>query len=33
MRKENAGELAWQLFQRTGNVTYYMLYKQLNGKK
>ncbi len=33
MRKNDAGELAWQLFQKTGNVTYYMLYQQLKGKK
>ena len=33
MKKNDAGELAWELFQRTGNVTYYMLYKQLKGKK
>ena len=29
MRKTDAGELAWELCQKTGNVTYYMLYKQL----
>ncbi len=33
MKKDDAGELAWELFQGTGNVTYYMLYKQLKGKK
>lgn len=33
MKKNDAGELAWELFQKTGNVTYYMLYKQLKGKK
>ena len=33
MKKNDAGELAWALFQKTGNVTYYMLYKQLKGKK
>ena len=32
MRKreeKDAGELAWELFEKTGNLTYYMLYKQL----
>lgn len=32
MREEeekNAAELAWDLFEKTGNLTYYMLYKQL----
>ena len=33
MKKNDAGELAWELFQQTGHVTYYMLYKQLKGKK
>ena len=33
MKKNDAGELAWELFQKTGNVTYYMLYTQLKGKK
>ena len=33
MKENDAGELAWKLFQKTGNVTYYMLYKQLKGKK
>ena len=33
MKKNDAGELAWELFQKTGNVPYYMLYKQLKGKK
>ena len=32
MKKNDAVELAWELFQKTGNVTYYMLYKQLKGK-
>lgn len=32
MRKEyedDAAEIAWQLFRKTGNMSYYMLYKQL----
>ncbi len=30
MRENNdARELAWEMFERTGNVSYYMLYKQL----
>ena len=33
MRKTDAGELAGELFQKTGNVTYYMLYKQLRNKR
>lgn len=26
---KGADELAWEMFEKTGNVTYYMLYKQL----
>lgn len=26
---KNAAELAWEMFERTGNFTYYMLYKRL----
>ena len=33
MQSKNAEELAWELFERTGNVTYYMLYKQLHFEK
>lgn len=31
MREENksAREIAWQLFEETGNFSYYMLYKRL----
>jgi hypothetical protein len=32
MRKEkqdDAAEIAWQLFKKTGSMSYYMLYKQL----
>ena len=28
---KNACELAWDMFEKTGNFTYYMLYKQLKG--
>lgn len=31
MRKKSAEEVAWQLFERTGNLNYYMLYKRLKG--
>ena len=27
--KRNAKQIAWEMFEQTGNVTYYMLYKQL----
>ena len=33
MQSKNAEELAWELFERMGNVTYYMLYKQLHFEK
>lgn len=29
MQDKSAAELAWQMFERTGNFTYYMLYKRL----
>lgn len=33
MREENRGtdnaDLAWKLFEKTGNMSYYMLYKRL----
>jgi len=29
MKEKNARELAWEMFEKTGNVTYYMLYKNL----
>ena len=29
MQDKNAAELAWEMFERTGNFTYYMLYKRL----
>ena len=28
-KPRNAKEIAWEMFERTGNPTYYMLYKQL----
>ena len=31
-RDKDAAELAWKMFEKTGNVSYYMLYKQLEGK-
>ena len=30
-RQKRACELAWQMFEKTGRMTYYMLYKQLKG--
>ena len=34
MKKDrDAAELAWKMFEKTGNVSYYMLYKQLEGKE
>jgi hypothetical protein len=35
MRKEkdnDAAELAWKMFQKTGSISYYMLYVELKGK-
>lgn len=26
---KNAKDIAWEMFEKTGNVTYYMLYHQL----
>lgn len=26
---KNAGEIAWEMFEKTGSLTYYMLYHQL----
>ena len=28
-RSKSASELAWELFEKTGNYSYYMLYKRL----
>ena len=30
-RDDDAAELAWKMFQKTGSVSYYMLYKELKG--
>ncbi|MGN0818652.1 MAG: YqzL family protein [Candidatus Coproplasma sp.] len=32
-RDDDAAELAWKMFEKTGSVSYYMLYKELTGKK
>lgn len=33
-REENgASKLAWEMFQKTGNVSYYMLYHELMRKR
>lgn len=29
IKDETAAEIAWQMFARTGSLSYYMLYKQL----
>ena len=31
-RDKDAAELAWKMFEKTGNVIYYMLYKHLDTK-
>lgn len=31
MREKEAQEIAWEMFEKTGNLTYYMLYKRLKG--
>ena len=31
-RDSDAAELAWKMFQKTGSVSYYMLYKELKGR-
>ena len=28
----DAAEIAWKILEKTGSVSYYMLYKQLSGK-
>ena len=38
MKKENDGfvspaDLAWENFEKTGNISYYLLYKQLTDKR
>ncbi|MGN0814406.1 MAG: YqzL family protein [Candidatus Coproplasma sp.] len=32
-RDDDAAELAWKMFEKTGSVSYYMLYKELTGRK
>lgn len=32
-RDNDAAELAWKMFEKTGSVSYYMLYKELKGRK
>lgn len=32
-RDKDAAELAWKMFEKTGSVSYYMLYKQLSGRE
>ena len=31
-RDDDAAELAWKMFEITGSISYYMLYKHLKGK-
>ncbi len=31
-RDNDAAELAWKMFEKTGSVSYYMLYKELSGR-
>jgi hypothetical protein len=34
MKKDkDAADLAWKLFEKTGSISYYMLYKELSGKR
>lgn len=35
MRKvdNDAAELAWKMFEKTGSVSYYMLYQELKGNR
>jgi len=28
----NPADTAWKMFEKTGNLSYYMLYKQIKGK-
>lgn len=32
-RDKDAAELAWKMFEKTGSVSYYMLYRQLSGRE
>ena len=29
IKDKEASEIAWEMFEKTGNISYYMLYKQL----
>ncbi|MBE7083432.1 MAG: YqzL family protein [Clostridiales bacterium] len=29
---KNTADSAWEMFEKTGNVSYYLLYKRLNGE-
>lgn len=31
-RDKDAAELAWKMFEKTGSVSYYMLYRKLHGQ-
>lgn len=31
-RDNDTAELAWKMFEKTGSVSYYMLWKELKGK-
>ena len=31
-RDDDAAELAWKMFKKTGSISYYMLYTHLKGK-
>lgn len=35
MKKQDndAAELAWKMFEKTGSISYYMLYKELKSRK
>lgn len=30
-KDKDAAELAWKMFEKTGHISYYMLYKRLDG--
>ena len=32
-KDRDTAEIAWKMFEKTGNVSYYMLYKRLDGKE
>ncbi len=31
MKEKDGAEVAWELFEKTGKLSYYMLYKRLKG--